>query len=554
MRSSADFLAEIAHRINRDPFAVFIAEQTDCSALASVFQTHFLAHDRVFLLNDFVDQTFHFRNLFRSHFIRMREVEAEAFRIDVGSLLCHMIAEHNPQRLVQKMGRGMQTGRFRGMVCKSPFELLLRSFAGELLMLVECFLVAFQIDRKALFLCHFHGQFDREAERFIQVEGVLAADDFVLNMGGNAGDEFFEFLFSVFQCLLEHGFFAFELFQNHGFIFLEFGIGLAVVVDHDFCKALCERNRDSGLFCLADCTTDQSAEDIGLIDFSRRDAIGENKGRRTHVFDNDSFGTGPFRWCFDSTDLVEFLKERLEDFGVVAACLALEDRCDALDAHAGINVFLFHRDELSIRGLVILHEDIVPDFDPAFILWIEDFRHRHRSGPVEHFGIGSAGTGLSGGAPPVVFFREFCNAFFADPERTPEIVCLFIEGGIFITGKNREGETVNRNIQPLFSRQEFKAVLDGRFLEVVAERPVAEHFEEGEVDGIADFINISGPDAFLHVREPFPERMRGAEQKRNQRMHSGCGKQNCGIVIGNQRRALDDGVAFALIKFKKLGS
>ena len=42
--------------------------------------------------------------------------------------------------------------------------------------------------------------------------------------------------------------------------------------------------------------------------------------------------------------------------------------------------------------------------------------------------------------------------------------------------------------------------------------------------------------------------MLSAEQVRNQRMHSGSGEKNGGIVVGNEGSTLDDGVTFALEK------
>ena len=246
-------------------------------------------------------------------------------------------------------------------------------------MFVEGLLIAFPVDGEAFFLCHLLCEFDREAEGLVEIERVFPADDLVLDVIGDAGDEFFELFFAVFEGLLEEGFLASELFQNHGFVFLEFRIGFAVVVDDDFCDPLCERNGHSGLLRLADCTADQTAENVGLIDFARCDAVGKKEGGRAHVFDHNPFGACPFRRGLDSADFVQFLKEGLEDFGVIAAGFPLQNGGDALDAHAGIDVFLFQGQEFSVRGFIVLHEDVVPDFDPAFVLGIEDFRHRQRT-------------------------------------------------------------------------------------------------------------------------------------------------------------------------------
>ena len=131
---------------------------------------------------------------------------------------------------------------------------------------------------------------------------------------------------------------------------------------------------------------------------------------------------------------------------------------------------------------------------------------------------------------------------------------LFIERRVFIAGEHGEGKAFNGDVEPLFSGQKFKAVADGGFLEVIAEGPVAEHFEKGQMDGIAHFVNIAGPDALLNVAESFSERMGGSQEKGNQRMHSGCCKKNGRVVIRNQRSAFYDGVSFAFKKFQKFRS
>ena len=131
VRSAADLLAEVAHGIDRDAFPVFVAEETDCSAFPGILQTHFLADDRIFFLDDFIHQPFHFGDLFRRHLSGWEKSEAEAFGVDVGSLLGDMVPEDDSQRLVQQMGRRVETGGFRGMIRKSALEFLFRAFAGE---------------------------------------------------------------------------------------------------------------------------------------------------------------------------------------------------------------------------------------------------------------------------------------------------------------------------------------------------------------------------------------------------------------------------------------
>ena len=60
--------------------------------------------------------------------------------------------------------------------------------------------------------------------------------------------------------------------------------------------------------------------------------------------------------------------------------------------------------------------------------------------------------------------------------------------------------------EPLGRGEELPGVGDGLFLEVVAEGPVAEHLEAGEVALVADLVDVAGADALLVVGEPLAGR------------------------------------------------
>ena len=62
---------------------------------------------------------------------------------------------------------------------------------------------------------------------------------------------------------------------------------------------------------------------------------------------------------------------------------------------------------------------------------------------------------------------------------------------------------VHRGLQPTpieaqLSGQVLPGPLDRLGLEVVAEREVAQHLEEGEVGQVADLVEVNGPEALLH--------------------------------------------------------
>jgi hypothetical protein len=88
---------------------------------------------------------------------------------------------------------------------------------------------------------------------------------------------------------------------------------------------------------------------------------------------------------------------------------------------------------------------------------------------------------------------------------------------------------------------------DRLFLEVVAEREVAQHLEEGVVaGGVADIVQVvvlaAGPDALLRRGRARMRRGLGAREHVLERHHAGVDEQQGRIVLRHQRRGGDDGV------------
>ena len=444
---------------------------------------------------------------------------------------------------MQHMGGGVEACRFIGVVRKTAFELLFCALTGEFLMFFKSFLIAFHIHREALFGSHFHRQFDGEAVGLVQIESIFAGNDFAFDVRRNTGDEFFKFPGAAIEGRGELAFFTLKFFQNDLFVDGKFGIDIFVVVDDHLRHSNSETLVQFQFHRFADSTADDAAQDICLVHFARRDAVAHDECGSTHMFHNDPFGTGAFCGCFNAPELIQFGEEGRKDFGIVAAGFALQDGGDAFHPHTGIHVLLFQRFKLAFCILEVLHENVVPDFDPALVGGIEDFRRGLGTGPVEDLGVRTAGTGFAGRTPPVVFLGQFCDTFFADAVLAPFVEGFFVEGSIFITGKDSECQTVQRDVQPAFVGQEVEAVADGFHFEVVAQRPVAQHFKEGQMHRISHFLNVAGPDTFLVVGQTGAEGMFFTEEVRHEGVHTGSGEKNGRVVIGNQRSAFDFSVS-----------
>ena len=176
---------------------------------------------------------------------------------------------------------------------------------------------------------------------------------------------------------------------------------------------------------------------------------------------------------------------------------------------------------------------------------VKNFRGRSLAGPVKHLGIRAAGACLSGGTPPVVALGTLGDALFGDAQLKPKIVGLLVEGGIGITSKNCDGKARKRNAKPLGAGEELKAEFNCLLFEVVAERPVAEHLEKGEVDGIADLLDIARAYALLKIDKAFAERVFLPKEERHKGVHAGSRKKDCRVVIRHQRSTLDDRMPLA---------
>ena len=221
----------------------------------------------------------------------------------------------------------------------------------------------------------------------------------------------------------------------------------------------------------------------------------------------------------------------------------------ALQAHAGVDARCRQRRERAVRGPVELHEHEVPYLDIAIAILVG--RTRGTAGDigtvvVEDLGAGPARTGV--GHLPEVVRRKGRALVVADADDAvrrhadflvPDVVGLVV--GVIDGDPQPFGrKLVNRG-------EQFPRVADGIALEVVAERPVAEHLEEGVMPGgIAHGIEIvvlaAGTQATLDVGRPDVARLFTAEEHILERDHARVGEQQRRVVRRHQRCRRHDGV------------
>ena len=318
-------------------------------------------------------------------------------------------------------------------------------------------------------------------------------------------NEALKFADSFFQRVLESLLFLGQFIQNLRAVIRQFTVKIAVLRDDRIGNRGKTAVWDTQLHRETDSAADETAEDITLIDVARRDAalVAQHKRGAADMIRDDAEHPHDFRalavlFAGKTGDGGNDTCERIR---IVNALHTLQRRDCAVEAHAGIHVFLRERFKASLRGLVVFHEHVVPDFEifTAVAARIAHCRTRCLAGIVKNFSIRAAGAGLAGRAPPVICFGQINDVVRIYALAHPTIMRDRIAGCMLIALK--AGEIQQRRVyaKPACAGQKFPRISDGFLLKIIAERPVAEHLEKRTVRSIADLVDISGADALLHV-------------------------------------------------------
>src|SRR5690606_36442640 len=239
-----------------------------------------------------------------------------------------------------------------------------------------------------------------------------------------------------------------------------------------------------------------------------------------------------------------------EQVDLVVAVHALQHRGDPLQAHAGVHAWRRQRQQGAVGLAVELHEHQVPDLDEAVAVLLRRARGTAgnvRAVVVEDLGARAAGAGI--GHLPEVVAGERRALVVADPDDAlrrqaddvaPDRVSLVIG---LVDGR---GEALGRDLPHL--RQQLPGPGDGVLLEVVAERPVAQHLEEGVVARrVTDLVEVvvlaAGAQAALHVGRAHVAAFLGAEEHVLELDHARVREQQGRVVSGYKWRRRHDGVA-----------
>ena len=224
---------------------------------------------------------------------------------------------------------------------------------------------------------------------------------------------------------------------------------------------------------------------------------------------------------------------------------ALQHRGDALEPHAGVDRRARQRHALAALLLLVLHEHQVPDLDEAVAVGLRRAGRAAgdvRAVVVEDFRAGAAGAGVAH-RPEIVGAGDAQDLAVGQAR---DLLPQF-EGVVVVD--------IDGDQQPLFRQAVFlgdqrPGELDRALLEIVAEREVAEHLEEGVVArGVADIVEVvvlaAGAHAFLRGHGAAVGPLFEAGEDVLELHHAGIGEHQRRVVARHERARRHDLVVVA---------
>ncbi len=342
---------------------------------------------------------------------------------------------------------------------------------------------------------------------------------------------------------------------------LALGLELGVGGRHDLDRPLGEPSQPRCLEAEGAALLDRPAhdppQDVAAVFVGGDDAVGDQEGGAARVVGDD-----PHRPGYPAAlrvgvprELLGEVDQRPDQVGLEDRWDVLEDRRDPVEAHPGVDVA--HRQLGHVTGLgeVVGHEDVVPELEEAVgVVARPVIRPAEVLAAVEvELGARPAGPGRAR-LPEVVGAAEEDDPLLRNADRAPDLDRLLVgaEAELLVAAEDGDPDPVGVHAETL--GRELPSPGDRLGLEVVAEAPVAEHLEEGEVaSGVADLLDVGRPEAFLDVGQARARRLLAAEEVGLERLHPGGRQQHRGVVDrGHERGRRHDAVA-PLLEEREVG-
>ena len=243
----------------------------------------------------------------------------------------------------------------------------------------------------------------------------------------------------------------------------------------------------------------------------------------------------------------------LEHVRVIVGCFPLQGHAEAFEAHAGIDDAGREGFEASVSLAVILHEDEVPDFDDLRMVVVHQVTSGNfgtffsRTEVNMDFRAGTTGTRVAH-FPEVVVLVAVEDVVFRE-ELFPVAGSFIVPFQSFLGAsfEDRGIEVGRVDFQHVY--QVFPCPADGLLLEIISERPVAQHLEHRMVVGVVShFFQVvvlaAHAQTLLGVSHTFVLGGVVAKDYVFELVHSGIGKHQGRVIFDHHGSRRYDDVAF----------
>ena len=242
---------------------------------------------------------------------------------------------------------------------------------------------------------------------------------------------------------------------------------------------------------------------------------------------NYPYGALRFRSLFRG-ERADVFGNGAKDVRVVYRSVPVQRHQSALQSHAGVDVFLLELRQRAVGMFEIVHEHVVPYLhEPAAVVcgrfaWLGLVHDKY-------LGVLAARTRRTRD-PPIVLLVQVKDPVLGYSRLAPKRGGLFVPRAVVVALEHRYRESFF--VDPQHLGQKFVRPRYRFALEIISERPIAEHLEEGAVRVVADGIYVAGPDAFLHVGEALAAGVLLSQKIRHQRLHPRGREQHRRVVFG----------------------
>ena len=434
--------------------------------------------------------------------------------------------------------------------------------ARTLLLGLQLLLEGGEVHADALFAGDQLREVDRETERIVEFEGVLARNK-LLAFAFGSGDHAVQQVDARGERAQERGLLLLDHFFDQSLLGLQLGELAAHLPDQSGNQAAERRlgKAEVGV-AVAHGAAQDAADDIARLDVRRQLAVGDREGDGAQVVGDHAHGhVGlPVLAVFLARHLRDAADRGLENVGVVVRLLALEDHAEALEAHARVDVARGKFLQRAVCLAVELHEDEVPDLDHLRMARVDHLAARFGGdlrlvAQVEvDFRAGSAGSRLA--HLPEIIVLVAADDMVRGQVPEPVVVSLLVERHAVLL---RTFE--HRGVHPLGGQsvdavEQFPGPLDRLLLEVIAVGPVAQHLEHRMVVGVvADLLQVvvlaRNAQTFLRIGRTRILAGGVAQEDVLELVHARVGEHQRGVALDDHRGRRHDSMPFRLEEVEK---